>query len=141
MKAFILLATLTGFAMFAAQSTESPKVEVKKVSAPRTKASSGAQMFKEYCSACHGLNGMGDGPATPALKMPPSDLTQLKAKNDGKFPHEKVSQILRGNDVVAHGSSDMPTWGPIFHQLDNGDRSIDEIRVHNLAKYLESIQK
>jgi cytochrome c553 len=35
------------------------------------------EMFKAYCAACHGDSAKGDGPATPTLKSPPSDLTIL----------------------------------------------------------------
>jgi mono/diheme cytochrome c family protein len=146
MNKFILFVTITGFAAFAAPPNRgSPYQEVEKITkvpAPHTKASSGSQMFREYCASCHGQTGIGNGPAAPALKVTPPDLTALKAANNGEFPAMKVSAILRGvNDMNAHGSRDMPIWGPIFHSMDNNDSSLLELRIHNLTDYVKSIQK
>ena len=136
---YLLLLTLTGFAFYSAAQD----VQIKKVPVPHTKASSGSQMFREYCAACHGLTAVGNGPAAPALKVAPPDLTSLKAANHGNFPEAKVNAILRGRvDFNAHGSADMPTWGPLFHSMDGGNNSaLMELRVHNLTEYLNSIQK
>jgi len=118
-------------------------VEIRKVPAKHTKADSGSQMFREYCAACHGVNGIGDGPAVPALKTAPADLTGMSARNGGKFPSMDAMAILRGTkEMAAHGSADMPTWGPIFRTLDtNSQPAIMELRIHNLTEYLKSIQK
>jgi mono/diheme cytochrome c family protein len=37
----------------------------------------GQRYFVRYCSACHGVEGRGDGPAAPALRPPPADLTGM----------------------------------------------------------------
>ena len=34
----------------------------------------------------------------------------------------------------------MPIWGPIFHELEV-DRDLGNMRVENVTKYLESIQR
>ena len=34
----------------------------------------GHRYFVRYCSACHGAEGRGDGPAAAALQSPPADL-------------------------------------------------------------------
>jgi len=47
--------------------------------------------------------------------------------------------ILGEQVVVAHGSREMPIWGPIFHQVE-GDMDWGNVRLENLVKYLESIQ-
>ncbi len=139
MKLLGLLAVAMTLGLLAAQSNQN--TEIKKVPARYTSADSGAQMFKNYCAPCHGLAGKGDGPAGPALKVVPTDLTILKQNNDGKFPAMKVSQTLRGNNnVLSHGTSDMPLWGPIFHAFDAGDHEMVELRIHNLTQYLASIQ-
>jgi mono/diheme cytochrome c family protein len=99
-------------------------------------------MFKTYCASCHGVDGKGHGPAAESLKIPPADLTVLSQKNGGKFPSGKVSRVIEGADVIpAHGSSDMPTWGVIFHSLDPGNASLTKLRIVNLVKYIESMQK
>lgn len=103
---------------------------------------SGKAMYKQYCSACHGAEGKGDGPAAFTLKTPPPDLTTLSIRHMGMFPREYVENILRfGPGVRAHGSSDMPTWGSIFQLLDkNNERTVQQ-RIKNLTDYLASLQK
>ncbi|MFN8007740.1 MAG: cytochrome c [Terriglobia bacterium] len=119
---------------------ETPKL--KKTTAPSTSPASGAEMYKAYCAVCHGVTGKGDGPAAPALKAHLSDLTTLAQRNNGQFPSLKVKSILEGKDsVVAHGSKEMPVWGPVFLGLTpNRDRTMVTMRVTNLTNYLESIQ-
>ena len=56
-----------------------------------TSPASGGEMYKTYCAVCHGTDGKGGGPAASALKVPPTDLTQLSKKNGGKYPGLKVS--------------------------------------------------
>ncbi len=73
-----------------AATPEAPKAQVKKIPAPYTPASSGKAMYMAYCASCHGKDGKGDGPAASALKSVPTDLTQLAAKNKGKFPENHV---------------------------------------------------
>lgn len=90
--------------------------EIKKVPIQPTPAGDGKTMFHEYCAACHGTGGKGDGPAASALKKRPADLTQLARKNNGTFPEMHVMNFITGADVVAaHGSRDMPVWGAYLH--------------------------
>ena len=113
---------------------------VQKVPPKPTNPASGKAMFIEYCAACHGESGVGNGPAASALKKTPADLTQLSAHNGGKFPEAKVSRFIKGDDVVAaHGSRDMPIWGDVFRSMST-DNSMLAQRVYNLTKYVESIQ-
>jgi len=120
--------------------TQEKKTEIKKVPAPATNPASGKEMFKTYCASCHGENGKGDGPAASALKTMPADLTMLAKNNGGKFPADKVASILRGQGVTAHGSKEMPVWGPVFWQMSHGHESEVQQRIANLTHYLESIQ-
>jgi len=135
----VLFMVTTGFALFAVgQSTK----EIKKVQVSSTRADSGAEMYRAYCAACHGRDGKGGGPAADALKTPPADLTALAQKSGGKFPSARVTHIIEGADEIrAHGSSDMPLWGPVFHSLTPGNDAIVKLRISNLAKYIESLQK
>ena len=84
----------------------------------------------------------GQGFAAAALKKAPPDLTTLASRNHGGFPTERVTAIIKGEDRVptpAHGSSDMPVWGPIFKGLDNRD-AVNQARIENIVKYIESMQ-
>jgi len=109
---------------------------------PPTYVPSGEAMYKQYCGACHGLDGKGNGPAAFTLKTPPPDLTTLTARHMGTFPREYVGNILRfGPGTAAHGSSEMPTWGTIFQLIDkNNERAVQQ-RIKNLTDYLASLQQ
>jgi mono/diheme cytochrome c family protein len=115
--------------------------EVKHVPMKPTSAASGQEMFTNYCAACHGKDGKGDGPAATALKVPPADLSTLSKRNDGKFPHDHVSATLRGEaSLPAHGSKEMPVWGPLFWQMSHGHAAEVQQRITNVTKYIETLQ-
>jgi mono/diheme cytochrome c family protein len=103
---------------------------------------SGEVMYKQFCAACHGARARGNGPAASILRARPPDLTTLAKRHGGKFPYEYVSSILRfGPGSSAHGSSDMPTWGPIFQAIDRKSDPAVEDRIRNLVDYLASLQR
>lgn len=105
-------------------------------------AAQGKQTYREYCAACHGSDGRGMGPAASALKTPPADLSTLAKRNGGKFPYDYVSDVVRfGKPVVAHGSNDMPVWGPIFAVRDNFNEAAVRQRIKNLCEYLATLQE
>lgn len=113
-----------------------------KVQLPPTYVPSGKQMYKEYCASCHGVDGKGRGPTTPFFRKPAPNLTRLSTKYAGKFPVEYVAAVLRfGPGLAAHGSSDMPVWGPLFQYLDQYNEAAVRQRIKNLCDYLESIQE
>jgi mono/diheme cytochrome c family protein len=98
----------------------------------------GSATFNAYCTVCHGPSGRGDGPAAKALVKAPADLTQISKRNNGKFPGTRVKMEISGDTTVAaHGTRDMPTWGPLFKSTEG---STSELRMKNLVDYLESIQ-
>jgi len=100
----------------------------------------GPDLFRVYCAPCHGLDAKGGGPAAPALKAKPPDLTLLSQKNSGMFPAARVRETINGQKVeTSHGSREMPIWGPIFHQVE-ADTDWGNVRMENLIKFLESIQ-
>lgn len=114
-----------------------------KITIPVTKTSptSGKQMYASYCSPCHGVDGRGNGPAAVALKTQPTDLTVLRRNNHGKFPDAHVVSVMQfGSDVQAHGSADMPVWGPILGHMSANNVQDKQLRISNLSRYLESIQ-
>lgn len=114
----------------------------KPLDKPPVIPSPGKRLYMHYCAACHGADGRGMGPAAAALKTPPSDLTTLAQRHGGKFPYEYVASVLRfGIPIVAHGSSEMPTWGPIFGSLENYNEVAVRQRIKNLCDYLASLQQ
>jgi mono/diheme cytochrome c family protein len=103
---------------------------------------SGRDIFMDRCSACHGEDGRGHGPAVGALKIAPADLTLLTKRNAGTFPAERVKNIV-GDwvDITAHGSREMPIWGNLFHAKRPADQQIATDRFRSLVSFLESIQR
>jgi len=133
-------AVLLNFVAFVGYGQSQTK-EVKKEPIGMTSAASGSEMFNSYCAPCHGKDAKGNGPAATSLKNPPANLTQLAKKNNGKFPADHVSSVLRSGVAGAHGSSDMPVWGPLFSSVSGRDDSIIQMRISNLIRYLESLQE
>ena len=114
---------------------------VKKTPVSPTSPASGAEMFKTYCAACHGTDGKGTGPAASALKKTPANLTELTARNGGKFPELQVFGTIKGDsDLPAHGSRDMPVWGALFSGVSHGNQAEIQLRIANLTSYVQSIQ-
>jgi mono/diheme cytochrome c family protein len=107
------------------------------------KSVDGRDLFQFYCAACHGKTGVGDGPAAAALRTPPVDLTIIARANGGVFPNDRVRAAIAGTGsrapTPAHGSREMPVWGPIFRALDPNDALV-AVRIGNLVIFLESIQ-
>lgn len=103
----------------------------------------GASISRHYCAACHGLDGRGNGPASEALKRKVPDLTRLSLRNHSAFPaiHVRTVIMFGADDLLpAHGSKEMPIWGPIFHEIEF-DQDLGKVRLENVTEYLESIQR
>lgn len=101
----------------------------------------GRELFVNYCASCHGVDGKGSGPTAHTLKIQPADLTTIAKRRGGAFPTALIRSRIAGPDnmfIAAHGSSEMPVWGPIFRALDPaGD---NEGRVSRIVAYVESLQ-
>lgn len=134
-------AMLVAAGLCLAQQPGEAKPEVKKTPIKRTSAASGKEMFTQYCAPCHGAEGKGNGPAASAMKAPTTDLTQLAKTHGGKYPADMVAATLRfGSGPAAHGSADMPVWGPLFQSLDKFHDAIVQQRISNLVRYIETLQ-
>ena len=120
------------------------EVKVKKVPITQSDSASGKKMYIDYCAPCHGIAGKGDGPAAPALKMPPADLTLLTKNNGGNYPAGYVANVLQfGTSTRAHGSKDMPIWGRLFASLSASygtARAESALRINRLSDYIETLQ-
>ncbi len=103
-----------------------------------TSATSGKDMYVSYCTNCHGKDGRGTGLAAPALLSKPADLTTLAKKNGGKYPAERVAAVLKSG---AHGSEDMPTWGPMFRAMNKANPTAEEQkRVNTMVEFIRAYQ-
>ena len=136
MRSLALLSLFMGGMLLAAQ----PETKINKVPVQPTAADSGKEMFNAYCASCHGSEGKGNGPAAAALKPEPTDLTQLAKKNGGKFPALVVLSALKDGTPGAHGSKDMPVWGPILQSVTPNGGPAVQMRLSNLTDYVGSLQ-
>jgi mono/diheme cytochrome c family protein len=104
-------------------------------------AAKGQIIYVRYCASCHGVAGRGDGAIARDLRVPPTDLTRLAAKNRGRFPLDAVRQSIDGRKATAgHGSPDMPVWGEVFPRTAGTDSPNTESATWRIAQYLWSIQ-
>lgn len=88
-----------------------------------------------------GEDGKGNGPAAIALKPPPSDLTTLSKRHEGKFPAVYVFALVKfGRSLAAHGSLDMPVWGSRFKELDPVRDPTGQQHVDDVVAYIRSLQ-
>ena len=106
---------------------------------PSENIESGRDTYAFHCAACHGRAGKGDGPVAPTLRAAPPGLTTIARRRGGRFPQAEVTAFIVGRRPAAHGSSDMPVWGPLFRELNPFDSRVD-VRLLRLVDYLQSIQ-
>ncbi len=143
MKFISLAAIVMLISAFAqGQNTQSQTAPaIQHVPITNVPSNSGQAMFKSYCAVCHGTDGKGNGPAATAMKTQPTDLTLLAQKNGGKYPSAHVAAVIRGQATLpAHGSPDMPIWGPLFSSISQGHESQVQQRTTNLVSYIETLQ-
>jgi len=105
--------------------------------AGRAYADEGANLYKNLCASCHGMNGRGDGPAAGALTPPPTDLTK------STLNVAELMKVIDGRRTVrAHGDAAMPVWGTVIEQAmeGSGREHRDTLRqVQMLAQYVRSL--
>ncbi len=135
------IATLLGFFLGALLlPAQEPTAKINKIPVQSTPADSGKAMFNAYCASCHGPDGKGGGPAASALKVAPADLSQLAHRNGGKYPSLAVVSSIKDGTGNAHGSNDMPVWGPILSSVSPNGTPVVQQRISNLTSYIESLQ-
>jgi Cytochrome c len=102
----------------------------------------GPTLYTTYCAVCHGKAADGQGPMAPILKAKVPNLIEIAKRNGGTFPFNRVQETIAGTEQkgLGHGTREMPIWGPIFSQVTT-DQDFGKVRIYNLAKYLESIQR
>jgi len=120
--------------------------------------STGKGIFTKYCARCHGVDGKGNGPDANKLSEKPADLTRISKRNHGKFPAQRVAQVIDGRQglidvaghvqVPAHGPRDMPIWGQRFAEEEKAVGPARpwvvppaRERIDLLVQYLKTIQQ
>ena len=102
---------------------------------------SGQVLYQSHCASCHGTDAKGNGPVASSLKTTPPNLTMLSTNNGGKFPTMHVMHAIEGEspELGAHGTKDMPVWGPRFRR-ETESTAEPQLMIKNLTNYLASIQ-
>jgi len=104
----------------------------------------GERTFQTHCASCHGSMAEGDGPAAATLRVPVPNLRTLSKRNGGSFPTDAVASYIDGRAFpTAHGTREMPVWGPVFNvtqQLVRGAESPEE-RIADVIAFLRELQE
>jgi len=101
----------------------------------------GSKLYKIYCASCHGEDAKGHGPMAVWLKVPPSDLTRIAARNGGEFSVGAGGSyhFRRSSGVERPWDPGHAHLGPVFSQVTR-DQDLGRVRIDNLARYLRDIQ-
>jgi mono/diheme cytochrome c family protein len=106
---------------------------------------SGEELYQRFCASCHGDDGYGDGPVAASLKVTIPDLTRMYQRHGGRFPEQKIREIIDGRQVIpVHGSRFMPVWGQQFFVGEGADQQAEARLnriVDKLVDYIRSIQQ
>lgn len=82
-----------------------------------SKVFKGQVTFQYYCTTCHGVSGMGDGPAAKEiykyLKIAPRNLSDEKFQSS-RTDKQLFTAISGGMHSKAHKVAQMPAWGKTF---------------------------
>ena len=79
------------------------------------------------------------------LAIKPPDLRRLRKRNNGTYPFWQTYRVIDGRqEIMAHGSRDMPIWEDVFLHQENGNIERDARamgRILQLLYSLEAIQE
>jgi hypothetical protein len=65
----------------------------------------------------------------------------MQKRRGGKFVVSDLEKFILGESEAkaAHGSADMPVWGPVFRRVEN-DQDLGLVRVRRVVEYLKTLQ-
>jgi mono/diheme cytochrome c family protein len=100
-----------------------------------------------HCAVCHGSSGAGEGPYSGFLNKTIPNLTTLSKRNGAVFPFARVYETIDGSQaILAHGTRDMPIWGPRY-KFEAGDydsqsdsEAVVRARILALTEYVYRLQ-
>ncbi len=93
-------------------------------------AASAEELYKFYCSQCHGVQGKGDGPnATPSQPVSPRNHTDAKAMK--KLTDDDIINVIKSGGPATSKSPMMPPFGKTLTD--------DEVKL--LKDYLRKLCK
>ncbi|MDO5704811.1 MAG: c-type cytochrome [Paracoccus sp. (in: a-proteobacteria)] len=113
--------------------------------APEARTATAAQDYADYCAACHGATGKGDGPAAAGRVPGRADLTRIAARHGGQFPELQVMGRINGY-TMGRSDTTMPSFadlldGPsVMYGADGGTPEPTSQRLVALMQYLKAMQ-
>jgi mono/diheme cytochrome c family protein len=104
----------------------SPKYAAKTDPVPVTAATlkSGKRLYNQNCARCHGVNGLGNGPAGANLNPPPANISQI-----GKIPMATDGYLYW---TIAEGGVPLGTAMPAFKG------SLQEKQIWEIINYIRN---
>jgi len=103
---------------------------------------SGLDLYVNYCAACHGANGEGDGPVGNVMQIQVPNLRLLSERDSGTFPAEAITEYIDGRTVVAsHGDRRMPVWGDVFLWAGDSDLEAEQVVQQRITAIVEFIRE
>ena len=147
MRRSVMASALVAVALLTFGAAEKPTVQEGTVKWSQVAIANGEVLYGQLCANCHGVDAKGDGPAAPALAVPPTNLTLLAKMNGGEFPTEEVEKSISGDGrILAHGGPGMPMWGPALEAVRPDYKParrewFANQRIQSVAAYLETIQE
>jgi hypothetical protein len=130
---FAFLVVLLGFLGFVVDAVAQPKIQY--VAAQAVLPPHGPEVYRAYCSSCHGITARGNGPAAPLLGEPVPDLTMIAAR-DGRFDRSHViAHVNLGPDAKP-----MPDWPTIMRTTYQNSPGAAHLAVRNVVVYVETLQ-
>lgn len=94
--------------------------QVNPIPADSVSTKKGESLFIQYCSTCHGKEGVGDGPTAIRLITEPPDLTAVEVKqSDGELAWK-----------IATGKNPMPKWND----------TLSENEIWDIVNFIRSLQ-
>jgi mono/diheme cytochrome c family protein len=108
----------------------------------------GRALYADYCAACHGTAGRGDGPAAAGLSARPADLSVLARDNGGTYPQVRVmSKVYGYSEGRGGGGGTMPEFGPMLEgrtvlvETEPGIFTPTPEKLALLAEYVGTLQR
>lgn len=93
-------------------------------------SAAGRENYRNYCDACHGPEGRGDGQLTPGLQPPPADFTDVKFMR--RFNRKYLIDVISHGKVATIeklGYANMPGFGS----------QLDEAMTKQLVAYIRKL--
>lgn len=92
-------------------------------------ASAGKAKYQQFCSACHGQQGKGDGPGAASLNPKPQDHTNKEHMS--KLTDDYLFKIIKMGGGAVGKSPTMPPWGGALSDAD----------IKNIVAFIRTLAK